>query len=129
VVEDVHFEMLRMACLAADRAESCRVQVEAEGQTVPGAAGQATAHPLLGVRPFGVHPRGKLRLTGAGFSPGVAAGSIPAAAALPSPRSSYLTYCCVTALAGDTQSSIAAIVGIFFIMPHSILSKSPKALS
>jgi P27 family predicted phage terminase small subunit len=47
VIEDTHTEVLRLACLAADRAEACRLQVEEEGQMVLGAAGQLVVNPLI----------------------------------------------------------------------------------
>jgi hypothetical protein len=40
-------EVLRQACLVADRAEFFRLQVAEEGQSVSGSAGQISAHPLI----------------------------------------------------------------------------------
>jgi P27 family predicted phage terminase small subunit len=47
VLPDEHVEVLRQACLAADRAESCRLQVAQEGLTIAGSEGQPRAHPLI----------------------------------------------------------------------------------
>ncbi|MGY8682468.1 P27 family phage terminase small subunit [Bradyrhizobium sp. UFLA05-153] len=47
VIEDAHAEVLKLACLAADRAESARLEIVQTGQMVPGAAGQMVVNPLI----------------------------------------------------------------------------------
>jgi phage terminase small subunit len=46
-IEQPDTELLKLACLAADRAESARLEVEQTGQMVPGAAGQMVVNPLI----------------------------------------------------------------------------------
>ena len=46
-IEESHAELLKLACLAADRAESARLEIEQTGQMVPGAAGQMVVNPLI----------------------------------------------------------------------------------
>ena len=46
-LEPWHIDMLEQACRALDRAETCRVQIEAEGVTVTDRFMQVKPHPLL----------------------------------------------------------------------------------
>ena len=47
IIDETRATVLKLACLAADRAEACRLEVEKEGQTIKGSAGQVAAHPLI----------------------------------------------------------------------------------
>ena len=47
VLEAYHLDVLEQCCRALDRAEACRVQIEAEGVTVVDRFGQTKPHPLL----------------------------------------------------------------------------------
>jgi P27 family predicted phage terminase small subunit len=49
VIEDVHAEVLQLACLSRDGIASMREQIAREGLTVVGSQGQPVAHPLLAV--------------------------------------------------------------------------------
>jgi phage terminase small subunit len=46
-IEESHAELLKLACLAADRAESLRLEIKEMGQTVTGSTGQTAANPLI----------------------------------------------------------------------------------
>jgi hypothetical protein len=50
-IDEPDTELLKLACLAADRAESLRLQIKETGQTVPGSTGQPQANPLCTVFP------------------------------------------------------------------------------
>jgi P27 family predicted phage terminase small subunit len=47
VIEESHAQLLKLACLAADSAESMRGQIKKEGATIIGSQGQPVAHPLI----------------------------------------------------------------------------------
>ena len=47
IIDETREPLLKLACLAADRAESCRLEIEREEQTVTGSTGQIAAHPLI----------------------------------------------------------------------------------
>ena len=48
-IEESHAELLKLACLSADRAESARLEIAKTGQTVIGSTGQPAANPLIAV--------------------------------------------------------------------------------
>jgi hypothetical protein len=47
VIEPVHLQVLKLACLSADSAAAMRARIKAEAETVTGSTGQQAAHPLL----------------------------------------------------------------------------------
>nr|WP_143199651.1 P27 family phage terminase small subunit [Bradyrhizobium sp. NAS80.1] len=46
-LDETQAEVLKLACLASDRAEALRLEIEKMGQTVPGSTGQPQANPLI----------------------------------------------------------------------------------
>jgi hypothetical protein len=49
-IEESHAELLKLACLAAGRAETLRLQINEMGQTVPGSMGQTQTNPLIAAK-------------------------------------------------------------------------------
>lgn len=46
-IEPIHCDLLEQACRALDRAESCRAQIDRDGEAVTDRFGQKRKHPLL----------------------------------------------------------------------------------